>query len=200
MGKTPETGFENERLRHASAAVNSADLQGWFVLKILPLEAALTLFLRRNWRNKSDVPDLVHDVYVRVYEAASKGLPENPKSFVFSTAHNLLIDRYRRDKIVPIESAAQLEAYGTPLDEPGPDRSTMARDDLRRLQKALDDLPPRTRTVVIMRRVEGLSRGDIAKQLGISEVTIKWHLNEGLRVLADALYSEEPEPESAGRI
>ncbi len=144
MGNTPESGFENEGLRHASAAVNSADLQGWFVQKILPLEAALTLFLRRNWRNKSDISDLVQDVYVRVYEAASKSLPDNPKSFVFSTAHNLLVDRYRRDKIVPIESAAQLEDFGIPLDEPGPDRRAMARDELRRLQKALDELPPRT--------------------------------------------------------
>ena len=193
MGNTPETGCEDERLQHASAAVNSADLQSWFVRKILPLEAALTLFLRRNWRNQSDIPDLVQDVYVRVYEAASKSLPDNPKSFVFSTAHNLLVDRVRRDKIVAIEFAAQLEDLGVALDEPGPDRSAIARDDLRKLQQVLDDLPPRTRAVVIMRRVEGLSRSDIAKQLGISEVTIKWHLNEGLRALADALYGERPD-------
>ncbi len=172
--------------------MNPADLQSWFVRKILPLEAALTLFLRRNWRNQSEIPDLVQDVYVRVYEAASKALPDNPKSFVFSTAHNMLVDRVRRDKIVAIESAAQLETFGIALDEPGPDRSALARDDLRMLQKALDELPPRTRTVVIMRRVEGLSRGDIARQLGISEVTIKWHLNEGLRALANALYGDDP--------
>jgi RNA polymerase sigma factor (sigma-70 family) len=193
MGNTPETGCDDKGLRHASAAVNPAGLQRWFVEKILPLEAQLTLFLRRNWRNQSDIPDLVHDVYVRIYEAASKNLPDNPKSFLFSTAHNMLIDRVRRDKIVPIEFASQLDAFGAALDEPGPDRNAMARDDLRRLQKALDDLPPRTRAVVVLRRVDGLSRSDIARQLGISEVTIKWHLNEGLRALADALYGEQPD-------
>jgi RNA polymerase sigma factor (sigma-70 family) len=193
MGNTPETGSGDEGLRHASAAVNSADLQGWFVSTILPLEAQLTLFLRRNWRNQSDISDLVQDVYVRVYEAASKNLPDNPKSFLFNTAHNMLVDRVRRDKIVPIEFAAQLDAFGAAHDEPGPDRSVIARDDLRRLQEALDALPTRTRSVVIMRRVDGLSRADIAKQLGISEVTIKWYLNEGLRALADALYGHQPE-------
>lgn len=193
MGTTPENGCDDEGLRHASAAVNSADLQGWFVNTILPLEAQLTLFLRRNWRNQSDIPDLVHDVYVRVYEAASKNLPDNPRSFLLRTAHNMLVDRVRRDKIIPIEFASQLEAFDPALDEPGPERKVIARDDLRNLQKALDGLPSRTRSVVIMRRVEGLSREEIARQLGISEVTVKWHLNEGLRALADTIYGAEPE-------
>lgn len=197
MGNTPEAGCEDEGLRHARAAVNSADLQAWFVSEILPLEAQLTLFLRRNWRNQSDIPDLLQDVYVRVYEAANKSLPDNPRSFLFSTAHNMLVDHVRRNKIVPIEFASQLDAFGAPIDEPGPDRNAIARDDLRRLQQALDDLPPRTRSVVILRRVDGLSRNDIAKQLGISAVTIKWHLNEGLRALADAVYGVQPE--SKGR-
>jgi len=192
MGNSPENGCEDEGLRHASAAVNPADLQGWFVDIILPLEAQLTLFLRRNWRNESDIPDLVHDVYVRIYEAAGKSLPDNPRSFLFRTAQNMLVDRVRRDKIVPIEFASQLETFDFALDEPGPERNVIAREDLRKLQNALDELPARTRSVVIMRRVEGLSRDEIAKQLGVSEVTIKWHLNEGLRALADALYGAQP--------
>ena len=66
-------------------------------------------FLRHNWRNESDITDIRQDVYIRVYEAACQEIPESAKSFVFSTTRNLLIDRVRRERIVPIEAAADLE-------------------------------------------------------------------------------------------
>jgi hypothetical protein len=37
-------------------AAHAVDL--WFVQEVLPLEAALTRFLRRNWREESDILDL----------------------------------------------------------------------------------------------------------------------------------------------
>jgi RNA polymerase sigma-70 factor (ECF subfamily) len=154
------------------------------------LEAALTQFLRHNWRNKSDIPDLVQEVYARVYEAARKDLPQQPRAFVFTTAQNLLIDRMRREKIVQIEAVSELDTLAIAADEPSPDRTAIAKDELRRLQAALDRLAPRTREVVTLRRIEGLSRAEIAQRLGITEVTVKWHLNEGLRALADDLYGE----------
>ena len=54
-------------------------------------------FLRHNWRNKADIADLRQEVYVRVYEAARKQIPDPAKPFVFTTARNLLIDRVRRE-------------------------------------------------------------------------------------------------------
>jgi RNA polymerase sigma factor (sigma-70 family) len=190
MTDTVDTTRDSFRPLPASAAVTTAGLREWFVREVLPLEAALTQFLRHNWRNKSDIPDLLQDVYARVYESARKQLPESTKPFVFTTAHNLLIDRVRREKIIQIEAVSELDALSIAIDEPGPDRSAIARDELRRLQAALDRLPPRTREVVVVRRIEGLARADIAQRLGITEVTVKWHLNEGLRVLADSLYGE----------
>lgn len=181
---------ESFRPHLASTAVSVAALRDWFVREVLPLEAALTQFLRHNWRNKSDIPDLVQEVYARVYEAARKDLPQQPRAFVFTTAQNLLIDRMRREKIVQIEAVSELDTLAIAADEPAPDRTVIAKDELRRLQVALDRLTPRTREVVTLRRIEGLSRAEIAQRLGITEVTVKWHLNEGLRALADDLYGE----------
>lgn len=181
---------ESFRPHLASTAVSVAALRDWFVREVLPLEAALTQFLRHNWRNKSDIPDLVQEVYARVYEAARKDLPQQPRAFVFTTAQNLIIDRMRREKIVQIEAVSELDTLAIAADEPAPDRTAIAKDELRRLQAALDRLTPRTREVVTLRRIEGLSRAEIAQRLGITEVTVKWHLNEGLRALADDLYGE----------
>ena len=94
-----------------------------------------------------------------------------------------LAREFAQTEIVPYTAAWDRDAHF--------ERSVIARDELRKLQKILDDLPSRTRSVMIMRRVEGLSRDEIAQQLGVSEVTVKWHLNEGLRALADALYGAQ---------
>ena len=44
-----------------------------------------------------------------------------------------------------------------------------ARDELKHVREAVEQLPPRYREVVQMRRIEGLSRREIAQRLGLAE-------------------------------
>ncbi len=145
-------------------------------------------FLEHNWRNEADIADLRQDVYERVCEAAQEHIPEHAKAFVFKTARNLLVDRVRRSQVVPIDAVSDFEALGIPLDAPGPDRSVIARDELRRLQAALDCLPPRCREAVVLGRIEGFSGKEIAVRMGINESTVSFHLTTGIRALVDAVY------------
>jgi RNA polymerase sigma-70 factor (ECF subfamily) len=165
----------------------------WFVREILPLEAALMQFLQHNWRNKSDIADLRQDIYIQVYEAALKGLPESPKAFVFTIARHLLIRRMRREQIVPFEAVSDFDALGAAIETPGPENGVIARDELRRLQGAVDRLPPRAREAFVMQQVEGLSRREIAQRMGVSEKTVKTHLRDAGRALANILYGEHPD-------
>lgn len=96
----------------------------------------------------------------------------------------------RQDQIIPIDAVSDLEALNVATDVPGPDRNVLARDELRRVRTALDDLPPRAREVVILRRIEGLSRREIALRMGITEKTVSEHLTNGVRALAQLLYAE----------
>jgi RNA polymerase sigma-70 factor (ECF subfamily) len=178
----------NLEARTSSASMPEVD--EWFAREVLPLEVALMQFLQHNWRNTSDIADLRQDVYVQVYEAALRALPDQPRQFVFATARNLLINRVRRAQIVPIEAVADLDALEIAMDLPGPDRTVQARDELRRLQAALDRLPSRCREVVIMGQIDGLSGREIATRLGIAEGTVSEHLAKGMRALANILYGD----------
>jgi len=166
------------------------DLKAWFVDEVLPLEAALMQFLRRSGRSAQDVADLRQEIYLRVCESAKHQVPRPVRPFVFTIARNLLIDQMRRDHVIPIDAVFDLEALNVATDVPGPDRNVMARDELRRLHVALDELPPRSREVVVLRRIIGLSREEIATRMNISEATVTKHLVNGLKALANLLYAE----------
>ena len=175
--------------RRLGAVMNASELREWFAHEVLPLEAALMQFLQHNWRNQSDIADLRQEVYVRVCEAARAERPENAKAFVFRTARHILINRVRREPVVPIEAVADVDALGVAMDAPGPDRTVIARDELRRLQAVLDRLPDRCREAVILGRVEGLSGREIASRMGITESTVSIHLANGVRALVDAFFA-----------
>ncbi|HTO41155.1 MAG TPA: sigma-70 family RNA polymerase sigma factor [Rhizomicrobium sp.] len=162
----------------------------WFEQHVLPLEKLLMQYLERNWRNPSDIADFRQDVYVRVYEAALKEIPDHAGKFLLTTARNLLINKAKHARIVPIESAANLEDLGIAADTPSPERSALARDELRHLQAALDRLPPRCREAIVLRRIHGLSRDEIAHRMNISALSVSSYLSRAICVLADVLHGE----------
>jgi len=190
MANYTEPDFDDADPRILGAVIAASDVDAWFEREILPLEAALMQFLQHNWRNRSDIADIRQDIYVRVYESALQKLPDSPKAFVFAIARNLLIQRTRREQIVPIEAVADFDMLGTAIDTPSPERTAIARDELRRLQSAVDRLPPRCREAFVMQQVDGLTRLQIAERMGVSERTVKNHLREAGIALANILYGE----------
>lgn len=197
MVDIPDSKNKTADAHGQGAGMSAPDAKLWFVREVLPLEAVLMQFLRHNWRNESDVNDIRQDVYIRVFEAAKQKIPESSKAFVFATARNLLIDRVRKGRIVPIEAATDFVAQEAASDEPGPDRSLIARDELRRLNGALERLPKRCREAFLLLQVQDLTRREIAARMGISEKTVNAHLSDAMRMLADIVYGEPPDLKGA---
>jgi RNA polymerase sigma-70 factor (ECF subfamily) len=188
MTEKPDLDREGAHERRREALMAASDVNAWFVREVLPLEQALMQFLQHNWRNKSDIADLRQEVYVRVFEAARKEIPERPRQFVFSTARNLLIDHVRREQVIPIEAVADLDLLTVAMDAPGPDRATIARDELRKLRAAVDQLPPRCREAFVLGKIEGLDGQEIAARMGVTESAVSKHLALGIRLLAGLLH------------
>jgi RNA polymerase sigma factor (sigma-70 family) len=164
-------------------------LDDWFMREVLPLEPMLTRFLQRNWRNDTEVGDLRQEAYARVYEAAQRERPQLVKPFLFQIARNLMIDRLRRQSVVNLESVVDFDWLNVSDDKPSSEAYVAARQELRLLQAALDKLPPRCRQIVLMRKLEGLSQKEVAKQMGITTETVENQVAKGMRLLALAMGS-----------
>src|ERR1044072_6844809 len=154
MATPTDIDRESGEFRSSREDMSVPNVHDWFVREVLPLEPILMQYLHHNWRNKSELGDLRQEVYARVCEAAQKEIPQKAKAFVLTTARNLLINRTKRERVVPIESAADVDALGIAMDEPGADRVIIAREELRRLTLALDRLPARSREAVVLGRIE----------------------------------------------
>ena len=165
-----------------------AELDRWFIDEILVHEGALVRYLQRCWSRRDEIHDLRQEVYARVYEAAAKSLPTQPKSFLFASARHLMTDRLRRSRVVSIEPMGDFEPSHVLVDEVSPERWCGGRQALKRLTDAFDRLPDRCREVVWLRRVEELSQKDVALRLGISEKTVEKHIAKGMRLLAGQLF------------
>jgi RNA polymerase sigma-70 factor (ECF subfamily) len=164
-------------------------LDNWFKREILVHEASLMRFLVRAWSNSADVLDLRQDIYVRIYEAAAHSRPLLPRSFLFATARHLITDRLRRQRVVAIDAVGDLDSLNVLIEEINPERRLGAHQELRRLAQALDELPPKCRETVWLRRVFEMPQKEVAARLGITEKTVEKHLMKGMRLLADAMLS-----------
>ncbi|MFV3436458.1 RNA polymerase sigma factor, partial [Mycobacterium tuberculosis] len=66
---------------------------------------------------------------------------------------------------------------------PDPERTVIARDELRRVQAALATLSDRARRIFLLRRIEGMPQKEIARTLGVSEAVVENEASRSLRAI-----------------
>lgn len=173
--------------RHPSRPmmIDVAATKQWFTQEVLPLERDLVRFIARHCRDGADVADVRQEVYERALTGARADTLRSTRAYIFTIARNVLIDRARRAKIVSFEQVVDIDAVDWGHDAFAQDRHMTARDELRRAMIGLEQLPPRCREVVRLRKVDGLSIRETADRMGVSHHTIERQLTLGLRALAN---------------
>lgn len=165
--------------------VDDEALNAWFCREVLPLERALTAFIRRNWREEDEVIDLRQEIYERALVGARGGLPQQTRPYLYTIARHHLINRAKRARIVSFDLVADLERIESDHDFGAAERHLHARDQLRRAQAGLQRLPERCREVVRLRKVDGLTTREVSARLGIGIDTVEKQTTLGMRALVD---------------
>lgn len=139
-------------------------------------------FLRRK-AGAEEAPDLMQEVFARAAGSEQRHSLANPGGFLRRIAQNLLIDRARRQRRTP----ALFFSFQEESDAASPPQQEwkMEADDLLRLyEEAVDAMPPKTRRVFLMHRVDELSYREIHECLGISIATVEYHMMKALAYIA----------------
>jgi RNA polymerase sigma-70 factor (ECF subfamily) len=130
----------------------------------------------------SDRPDLVQEVWIRVYRNLRRlNEPEKFRGWLSRIATNLFYDELRKRKrnAPPLSLDAPLSVDDGEMDweiaasTPGPDEDMTTREFYDQLQEAIADLPEVFRTTIVLREIQGMAYEEIAEITGVSLGTVK---------------------------
>lgn len=134
--------------------------------------------VRARVRSNEEANDLVQDAFARLLGARSLSRVRDPGAFLNRIVRNLLIDRSRRlstrSPHIPIGLGDEIavapdQAQGIELDQMR-----------QRYRELVALLPPRTREVFILHRIDEHSYKEIAARLDISIRTVEWHIAQAI--------------------
>ncbi|TNC10016.1 sigma-70 family RNA polymerase sigma factor [Methylobacterium terricola] len=142
----------------------------------------LRRFLTRRLGNPADAADAHQETYLLMLAALSRTTIEQPSAFLFQIASNVARRMRNRQRLegTIFQSVGDDDWAGLADGHALPERQAMARQELRRLAAAIDDLPPRCREAFLLARIDGLPNGEVAARLGISRNMVEKHLIKAL--------------------
>lgn len=137
---------------------------------------------RRLCRDAEEARDLVQETFLRAARRP-EAVPETAsaaEAWLVRVLVNLCRDGFRHAEV---RRQGQLHVP-VPLAEPDPEGSAVAR---ATVSAALAQLPARRRAIVVLAELEGCEARQIAQLLGITQVTVRWHLAIGRKQMLEAL-------------
>ncbi|MCQ8127106.1 RNA polymerase sigma factor [Methylomonas rivi] len=129
--------------------------------------------------------DIVQETYQRMLSGGLWQQADNPRALLHRIAANLATDYQRRDAVRDkyVDQTDTLPDWIAEADNTQPDRILANREHLERLAVIVNQLPPKCRTVFLMRKIDELSHAEIAERLGISRNMVEKHLRNALLAL-----------------
>lgn len=158
----------------------------WLAREILPHEPELRRWLRTRLTD-ADVDDVVQESYAIVAGMESVGHILTPRNYLFTVAKSVMLKGLRKARMVELDQFAEIDGLQIPCDRPGPETIAADRQELSRLAKQIEALPPKCRQAFILRKVHGLSQRDVAAKMAISENTVEKHMAKAMMLLAVAI-------------
>ena len=121
--------------------------------------------------NHEDAEDAVQDGFLHAYRALERFLPDQAfGAWLHRIVANAALDITRRRKVRDADELP--ETVASPFRDPAEGSELRSR-----LQAALETLPARQRSVIVLHDVEGFKHSEIGKILGIPEGTARSDLH-----------------------
>jgi len=135
-------------------------------------------WFRRRLGGASCAADLAHDTFVRLMTSRDAQQLNEPRAFLRTLAHGVVVNHWRRQDI----ERAWLDALAVlpePL-APSPEERFLAFETLCRIDAMLDRLNPKARTAFLLSQLDGLAYAEIAAQLKVSERMVKKYMAQAM--------------------
>lgn len=169
MEPLPDT---RQQLLSALYSEHHGWLQGW---------------LRKKLGCVFEAADLAQDTFVRIAAQSALENLREPRAYLTTIAHGLMVNQLRRHKMERdyLEALAQMPVQETP----SPEVQAILLETLLEIDAMLDGLPAKVRIAFLMVQLEGASHAEIAQRLGVSVSSVRKYI---MRALAHCLSVDMP--------
>jgi RNA polymerase sigma factor (sigma-70 family) len=170
------------------AGTTWAVLRGLLADRYEDLKSRLT----RQLGSEELASESLHEAWLRLHRTDDLNEIRNPRAYLLRIAFNIARDRLRADNRLarPSDVAAVLEVEDQ---APGPAQEVEARLEFEALQRAIQDLPERTRAILLASRLDAMTHQAIAERFGISRRTVLYELERAVVLLEARMERKAPE-------
>ena len=162
----------------------------------VPLKGWLAHYhaLTQAWGRKAgvheDAEDAMQDAVLRILENDAAVI-DDPRAYLRRSIANGVIDRHRRNAILPVLPLHELEEREHPMVS-DLESEVFSRQLVEDLKTALAELPLSCQQVYVRHRLEGWTHAEIARAMGISRAMVEKHMTRALQHLNRKLQQYAP--------
>lgn len=149
----------------------------------MPLVSAVVL---RVVRNESAVPDLLQEVFLRIWLSRSK-LPDivKPRSWILQITYFQCFNWLRQQKLRSKSNEEIINGKGNVTNDN--EEINLFRETTTYVRRAINELPPQAKKIYLLSRNEGMKIAEIADFLNLSNQTVKNSLSRSIKSIRDNL-------------
>lgn len=156
----------------------------------LVYHGALVKFCATITRSRETAEEVVSDVFLKLWHNRSSLMKvENFHLYIYIIARNLSINRLHKDKNKECFSLEEMagEFKSIYLD---PEQLMITAEMYRRIQAAINSLPPKCRMIFQLVKEDGLKHREVAALLDISLKTVENHMTIAFRKIGECVRFE----------
>jgi RNA polymerase sigma-70 factor (ECF subfamily) len=136
-------------------------------------------FIVKNIGHAADAQDIVQTAFEKLWVNKEKVEPEKVKSYLFTVAYHQMIDHIRKDK---------KKSTTDNFEEVKGQTHTSSNAELKQiLLRAINELNPTQKSLVLLKDYEGYSYQEIGKIMNLSENQVKVYLHRARLILKGKL-------------
>ncbi len=125
--------------------------------------------------------DLAQDVFVKLWDKRDEVQLETVKSYLYTIASNMLLNKIRHDKVVVNFAEKNKDRY----EEYSPEFQLEEKEFKQELEGVISSIPEKQREVFLMNRIEEMTYKEIAERLELSVKAVEKRMHGALSHLRE---------------
>lgn len=142
-------------------------------------------FLYSKYGDEAKAKDMVQESFAKLWVNCAKIVFEVAKSYLYKVAKNAYLNDIRHQKVVSNYVEEAVLSSGLSLE--CPEYQLEEKEFLHKLNKAIDNLNDKQRTVFLLNRIEKKTYKEIAEQLEVSVKAIEKRMHLALKTLRETI-------------